>query len=158
AGQPDPSGPYFRLKYEPVQDETNHFFYVRVTSMGVDGVIKRTLQMDFKLNKKIQFAVVAPSRIMIGKNVRVEGPLGTRYGLVGTCSDTPPGELCSANGDPLVMRSDFYYLASALDNKLNQFFAAVVQYDADGDGRLRVYHPTEQDGLVGPLANTDYDQ
>jgi hypothetical protein len=76
---------------------------------------------------------------------------------VGTCSDTPPGELCSANGDPLVMRSDFYYLHDDLDDDLDVFFAALVAYDADGDNRLRVFHPTEQDGLTGELADADYD-
>jgi hypothetical protein len=157
SGFPDADGPWFRLKYELVQG-TGDTSFVRVTSRGVDGLITRTLQMDFKLTKKIEFAVVGPSRIMIGKNVRVEGPLGTRYGLVGTCSDTPPGELCSANGDPLVMRSDFYYLAGELDTRLNTYFAAMAANDADGDGRLRVHHEQERVGLNHPdLQNADYD-
>ena len=77
---------------------------MRVTSQGVDGDITRTLQMDFRIDKKIEFAVLSPNRIMIGKNVLVEGPLGTRYGVGRT------SELDTENGDPLVMRSDFYYL------------------------------------------------
>ncbi len=146
-------GPYVRLSYE-LLDQVPH---VRVTSRGVDGGLSWTAQADFRIDKKIEFAILSANRIVIGKNVRIEGLLGTRYGLVGNCADTPPGELCSANGDPLVMRSDFYNLDPALDNKLDTFYAAVVAFDADGDGRLSVNHPTEQDGLTGELAGADHD-
>jgi hypothetical protein len=128
----DSGAPYFRLKYEIDEDEP----YVRVISQGVDGVITRTLTMAFRINKRIEYAVISPSRIMIGKNVLIEGPLGTRYGMV-------DGELDSENGDPLVMRSDFYYLSDDLDASLDSFFAAIVDYDADNDGRLRPNHPSE---------------
>jgi hypothetical protein len=141
-GGPNAQGPYFRLKYELIADEP----YLRVTSQGVDGDITRTLQMDFRINKRIEYAVIAPSRIMIGKNVRVEGPLGTRFGIV-------DDELDSANGDPLVMRSDFYWLNSGLDNKLDSFFTQLAAWDADGDGRLRLFHPTEAQGIDADPAN-----
>ncbi|MHC4428927.1 MAG: pilus assembly PilX family protein, partial [Planctomycetota bacterium] len=147
-GTPSVDGPYFRLKYELLQDVP----YVRVTSQGVDGDITRTLQMDFLINKRIEYAIIAPSRIMIGKNVRVEGPLGSRYGTV-------DGELDSANGDPLVMRSDFYYLNNGLDNQLDSFFTQLAAHDADGDGRLRLYHPQEQLGIAADPGNlVDHDQ
>ena len=126
------NAPYFRLKYELVDGEP----LVRVTSQGVDGDIVRTLQMDFAIEKKIEYAVISPNRIMIGKNVRVEGPLGSRYGLV-------EGELDTANGDPLVMRSDFYYLEDTLNETLDTFFSRLYEYDVDGDGRLRPDHPVE---------------
>ena len=145
-GTPNADGPYFRLKYELIDNAP----YVRVTSEGVDGNITRTLQMDFQINKKIEFAVISPNRIMIGKNVRVEGPLGTRFGLV-------PGEMDSEHGDPLVMRSDFYYLDPALDAKLDVFFEQIVQYDVDGDGRLRIYHPTESIGAEASPDLEDHD-
>jgi hypothetical protein len=151
-GYPDPLGPYFRLKYELHQEDP----YVRVTSQGVDGDITRTLQMSFFINKRIEYAIIAPSRIMIGKNVRVEGPLGTVYGTV-------PGELDTANGDPLVVRSDFYWLEwpddTSLDTKLDTLFAQVAAHDADGDGRLRVYHPQESLGIAAnPAILIDHDQ
>ncbi|MHC4413910.1 MAG: hypothetical protein ACYS0G_01365 [Planctomycetota bacterium] len=145
-GDPNPDGPYFRLKYELIVNAP----YLRVTSQGVDGNITRTLQMDFIINKKIEYAVISPNRIMIGKNVRVEGPLGSRYGLVA-------GELDSENGDPLVMRSDFYYLNNGLDNKLDTFFEAIADYDVDGDGRLRLYHPTESIGVGASPNHVDHD-
>ncbi len=152
-GTPNADGPYFRLKYTLATDYATESSYVRVTSQGVDGDITRTLEMDFKIAKKIEFAVISPSRIMIGKNVRVEGPLGSRYGLIS-------GELDSENGDPLVMRSDFYYLNDGLDSKLDTYFEQVATYDVDGDGRLRVYHATEQQGIAaaGFLVDANNDE
>ena len=142
-GNPNPLGPYFRLKYELVANAP----VVRVTAQGVDGQITRTIQMDFRIDKKIEYAVISPNRIMIGKNVRVEGPLGSRYGVVA-------GELNAVNGDPLVMRSDFYYLDPALTTTLDLFFSRVVDFDVDGDARLRPDHPTEGPGTAGLV---DYD-
>jgi len=139
-GEPDV---HFRLKYELLEDGR----FVRVTSQGVDGDVSRTLQMDFRITKKIEYAVISPNRIMIGKNVRIEGPLGSRYGVV-------EGELEPENGNPLVMRSDFYHLSPDLDTLLDTFYDAVAQYDVDGDNRLRPNHPGESGGLSGDL--TDY--
>jgi hypothetical protein len=136
-GQPNPNGPYFRLRYEPLVNG-----HVRVVSQGVEQGIIRTLQMEFAIVKRIEFAIISPNRIMIGKNVLIDGPLGSRYGI-------EPGELNSAHGHPLVMRSDFYHLDPQLDAKLDLFFDRVAQYDVDGDGRLRVNHPLESQGLAG---------
>ena len=130
---------HFRLRYELLADGR----FIRVTSQGVDGDITRTLSMEFEINKKIEFAVISPNRIMIGKNVRVEGPLGSRYGIVS-------GELDPVHGNPIIMRSDFYYLDPALDAVLDKFFAAVEEYDVVGDGRLRPNHPIESLGLTDP--------
>jgi len=135
---------YFRLKYELLSDGR----YVRVTSQGTDGDVTRTLQMDFLIDKKIEFAVISPNRIMVGKNVLIDGPLGSRYGIVA-------GELTPDNGNPLVMRSDFYHLDSNLDDKLDTLYAAVVAYDVDGDNRLRPNHPVEQSGVGGDLVDVD---
>ncbi len=145
-GNPDPLGPYFRLKYELVANAP----VVRVTAQGVDGNITRTIQMDFRIDKKIEYAILSPNRIMIGKNVRVEGPLGSRYGVVA-------GELDAANGDPLVMRSDFYYLDPALTTTLDLFYSRVADFDVDGDARLRPDHPVESLGLAGAPGLVDYD-
>jgi hypothetical protein len=129
---------WFQLIYELVPGTSN----VRVTSLGNDGEIRRTLSMEFRLGKKIEFAVISPNRIMIGKNVLVEGPLGTRYG-------TNEGELTSENGDPLVMRSDFRYLTNSLTTKIDNLANAIANHDVDGDGRLRPAHPSEGQGLAG---------
>jgi hypothetical protein len=140
------SAPYFRLRYELLEDEPA----IRVTSEGFDGDITRVLQMDFRLTKKIEYAVISPNRIMIGKNVMVEGPLGSRYGTVA-------GELQTEHGDPLVLRSDFEWLDDALDAKLATLFDAIVEYDVDGDARLRPDHVEESDGLIGEPDLIDYD-
>jgi len=136
---------WFQLIYELVPNTSN----VRVTAVGTDGEIRRTLSMEFRLGKKIEFAVISPNRIMIGKNVLIEGPLGTRYG-------TNDGDLTAENGDPLVMRSDFRYLRDSLTIKINNLASAVANRDIDGDGRLRPGHPSESAGLSG-LGVTDLD-
>lgn len=136
-GSPDPEGPYFRLRYELLMNGN-----VRITSTGIDRGITRTISMDFRITKKIEYAVLSVNRIMVGKNVLVEGPLGSRFG-------TEPGELESDLGHPLITRSDFYYLDPALNDKLDVFFDRVAEFDVDGDGRLRPHHPKESTGLQG---------
>jgi hypothetical protein len=136
----------FRIAYELLPGTGT----VRVTSQGADGEIRRTLQMDFEIDKRIEFAVLSPNRIMIGKNVRVIGPLGTGYGTVAT-------DLAAANGDPLVMRNDFRYLDEELNATLDLFRAAVVASDVDGDGRLRPGHPTEAQGIATVPGAADLD-
>ena len=117
AGNPDPNGPYFRLTYELLSNEPA----LRVTSVGTSDGVRRTIAMDFRIEKKIEYSIISPNRVMIGKNVLVEGPLGTRYGTVA-------GELDLANGDPLVMKSDFYFLDPALDAILDAFFQEVATH------------------------------
>ncbi len=139
--------PYFLLRYDLLDDGR----FVRVTSQGVDDSIRRTLQMDFRLDKRIEYAVLSPNRIMIGKNVLVEGPIGSLYGI-------GDGELSTENGDPLVLRSDFYDLGSeTLDARLDTFYGQLAVWDADGDNRLRPNHPVESEGLVGFPELQDWD-
>jgi hypothetical protein len=149
---PDEGAPYFRLRYEMLLDVP----MVRLTSVGVDGNIRRTLQIDFEIIKKIEYAILSPNRIMIGKNVLVEGPLGCVYG-VGPEADT---ELHTENGDPLVMRSDYYWLDEDLDTKLDTLYDQIVLDDVDGDARLRPNHPIEGAALAGlpDLVDTDGDE
>ncbi|MEK6701520.1 MAG: hypothetical protein AABZ53_04605, partial [Planctomycetota bacterium] len=137
----------FQITYAPLANGTD----VRVVSTGYDysyvrdGVpLKRTLTQDFRLVKRVNQAVISPSRIMIGKNVMVTGDLGSTYTGV-----------TSTNGDPVVMKSDFFGLDSVLDTKLNAYFASVKLYDVDGDNRLRINHPVE--GTAIPSNSTDYD-
>lgn len=146
AGNPDPNSPYFRLTYELVSGAP----FVRITSEGVSNEIHRTIQMDFQIEKRIEYALISPNRVMIGKNVQIEGPLGTRYG-------TDPNELDLENGDPLVMRSDFYFLDSILDANLDILFQEIATFDVDGDGRLRPEHPIERNGVLGNAMLVDAD-
>lgn len=141
--------PYFMLTYTYAM--AGNTPYIRVTSVGVDGDITRTLTLDFKITKKIEFAILSPNRIMIGKNVLIEGPLGSRFGIAS-------GELNSGNGDPVVMRSDFYYLHPDLDAELDELYTQVIAFDVDGDNRLRPDHPQEVQGIIGDLTDYDNDQ
>jgi hypothetical protein len=140
---------WFRLTYEPVPGQPA----ILVRSVGADGDIRRTLEMEFRINKRIEYAVITPNRLMIGKNVLISGPLATRFG-------TEEGELNSGNGNPLVMRSDFYYLSDELDTLLDEFYEAVALYDVDGDARLRPGNSTEQEGIAlnGEFIDRDGDE
>jgi len=145
--------PYFRLRYEILADEP----VVRVTSIGFDGDLSRQVSIDFALTKRIQYAVVSPNRLMIGKNVMIEGPLGSRYG-VNADGTANPDELDLPNGDPLTLRSDFYDLDPDLDLLLDTFYQQVADYDVDGDARLRPGHPDESIGLALEPDLIDWDQ
>lgn len=109
--------------------------------------VSRTAQQYFSITKTLSHAIISPSRVMIGKNVQVNGPLGLRY---------DSAALDTLDGPPLVSRSDFYGLHATLDDKLDDFYAAVLTYDVDGDNRLRVGHPTESAPFPS-LNSNDYD-
>lgn len=96
--------------------------------------VTRTAQQYFSIAKTVKHAILGPSRIMIGRNVEVSGPLGVRYNSAA---------LDTLDGPPLVVRSDFYGLDNVLDEKLRRFYAAVLAHDVDGDNRLRVSHAVE---------------
>jgi hypothetical protein len=136
----------FQITYAPLANGTD----VRVIVTGYDygytrngEPLQRTIMQDFRMIKRVNQAIISPTKIMIGKNVMVSGDLGARFNSVS-----------ATNGDPAILRSDFLGLHPVLDQKLNAFFAAVRQHDVDGDNRLRVGHPTERAGI--PSGLTDY--
>lgn len=136
----------FQITYAPLANGTD----VRAIVTGYDmsytrngQPLARTLIQDFRLVKRVNQAIISPSKIMVGKNVNITGDVGASFNT-----------LTYTNGDPLIMKSDFYGLDPILDQKLNDFFAALRQYDVDRDNRLRVGHPTEGAGI--PSNNTDY--
>ncbi len=138
---------YFRLSYQPVPNSSD----ILISCSGTDGNVSRSVSMRCRLAKRIEFAVLSPNRIMVGKNVLIDGPLGTRYG-------TEADELTAANGDPLVMRSDFRYLTASLTAKIDILRNAVIAHDVDGDARLRPAHPEESQGLSANPSLVDLDQ
>ena len=141
-------GTYFRLSYELLGNDTK----ILVTSVGEADGISRTISMEFDLDKRIDYALVAMSRVMLGRNVMVEGPVGTRYGING-------GELDANFGTPLVMQSDFYGIdPMLLDIDVSTLAALVLANDVDGDNRLRPGHPNEGVGLGGSMQDYDGDQ
>ncbi len=141
-GWENPDGnppPAFTIRYAPLAGGE----YVRIIAEGVvfdlqrnQQPIRRTITRDYRLVKRVDQALISHARIMIGKNVLVEGDLGARY-----------DQVSFENGDPLIVRSDFYGLDPVLDQKLMLFWEAVGQYDVDGDNRLRVGHPVEGLGV-----------
>lgn len=138
---------YFRLIYEPllVEDEA----FIRVTSTGYDGDLTRRLVADYQITKKLDAAIISSTRVMIGKNVHIDGPIGSRYGEL-------EEDLDEENGHPIVLRSDFLYLDATLDSQIESLVAQVAYYDVDRDNRLRPGHPSENEGLTEEFM-TDYD-
>lgn len=138
--------PTFQITYAPLANGTDVRVIVTgsVTDFGTGRPISRTLMQDFRVVKRVNAAVIAPTRIMIGKNVSIVGDLGARY-----------EDLEVENGDPLVIRSDFLGLDPVLDAKLEDLYDSIAANDTDGDNRLRFGHPVEGVGL--PSNDEDYD-
>ena len=109
--------------------------------------VTRVAQQEFELAKTVRHAIISPSRVMLGKNVLVDGPLGIRY---------DSNALDLLDGPPLVAESDFEGMNDELNAKLAAFRVTVLADDVDGDGRLRVDHPTESRSIASMNAR-DFD-
>ncbi len=133
--------------------------WIRVRVDAADGPpgreIVRTIQLDFRLEKKIKFAMLSKNRIMIGRNVMIEGPVGSRF------ADTH-----LPNGHPVQIASDFRGLSSTLDTALDGLVDALeikivgssTIGDMDGDNRINIANPSEAAALTNPAlldANND---
>ncbi|MCC6661672.1 MAG: hypothetical protein IT437_12390 [Phycisphaerales bacterium] len=134
-----PANTAFQVDYAPLASGTD----IRVIVTGYDfdygqggNPVTRRIMQDFRIVKRVDAAVVSPTRIMIGKNVMVEGDLGATYDKVTT-----------QYGDPLVLRSDFFGIDATLDGWLTKLFNGLATYDVDQDNRLRIGHPVEKQGL-----------
>jgi hypothetical protein len=134
-----PANTAFQVDYAPLANGTD----VRIIVTGYDfdygnssGPVTRRIMQDYRIVKRVDAAVVSPSRIMIGKNVMVEGDLGATY-----------TQVTQQYGDPLVLKSDFWGLDATLDGWLTKLFNGLATYDVDKDNRLRVGHPIEKQGI-----------
>lgn len=142
----------FQITYAPLADGVTirafvtgfDFDRVRLDGAGSEIPLTRVLSMDFRLVKRVNQAVVSPSRIMIGKNVLIDGGIGAVY-----------DDVNQLMGHPVLIRSDFFGLDAALDLRLEAFATQVETYDVDGDNRLRVDHPTESGGTAGLVDVTE---
>ncbi len=148
----------YQITYAPLANGTDvRVFVTGYSSIGASGStyayrasgsaqqsrpVTRTIQQDYRIVKRPSHAMLSPSRIMIGKNVMINGNLGARY-----------TDVNQNNGHPITMRSDFLGLNSALDARLNRLFQALAAGDVDGDNRLRVGHATE--GAAIPSGTED---
>ena len=136
----------YAITYAPLANGTDVRAIVTGYDLGYSRAgqfVSRTISQDFRIAKNVKHAIISSSRIMAGKNVLISGGMGCRFDGV-----------TYNNGDPLVLRSDFKGLSTALDAKLAAYWANLAAYDIDGDNRLRVNHPTEGQGI--PSGNTDY--
>lgn len=129
----------FQIEYALLANGTD----VRVFVTGYDfdyesrgQPITRRIIQDFSIVKRVNTAVLSPSKIMIGKNVMVEGDLGAVF-----------TDVQQDFGDPLIMKSDFWGLDPGLDAELTKLFDALALYDVDRDNRLRIHHPIEGQNL-----------
>jgi hypothetical protein len=138
--------PAYQIRYAPLAGGE----YIRVIVEGVvydfqrnNKPIRRTITRDYRLTKTVDQAIISHSKILIGKNVQIEGEMGARF-----------DEVDFVNGDPIVMRSDFIGLDATLDAKITEFWTSISLSDIDGDNRLRFGHPIE--GAAMP-ADQDFD-
>lgn len=124
--------------------------WIRITVTASDGPvgsrIYRSVSIDFQIEKKIRFALLSKSRIMIGRNVMIEGPIGSSF-----------LETNLENGHPIQMVSDFRGLDAALDADLDLFRNTLITNDADGDNRIAVGSATETNLIANP-SSFDYDR
>lgn len=141
----------FQVTYipTPLPEEDRLGVRAMITGFSWDFVTnqwtRRSAQRLFRIDKRPRQAVLGQSKIMIGKNVQINGPIGARFTGVE-----------NIGGHPLVLRSDFYGLNPILDEKLDDFYAAVLTTDVDGDNRLRTLHAVER-SMLSTLAATSYD-
>ncbi|MBL4590931.1 MAG: hypothetical protein JKY96_03120, partial [Phycisphaerales bacterium] len=118
--------PAFQIRYAPLEGGR----YIRVISEGIvydfsrnSAPIRRTITRDFAVAKTVDQAIIAHSKILIGKNVMINGDIGARF-----------DEVDFEFGDPIVMRSDFIGLDPDLDTKITLFWMALAIADVDLDG------------------------
>jgi hypothetical protein len=119
------------------------FIRVAVTAHDgpANGRVYRTVEMDFQLDKKIRFAILSRSRVMIGRNVMIDGAIGSRF-----------QDVHLNNGHPVQMMSDFRGLTSGLDANLDALVGSLIEDDQDGDNRLSIYNSAETADFVDPAS------
>ena len=125
--------------------------FIRVTVEAYDGEsgsrVHRSVSMDFQIVKRIEYAVLSRSRVMIGRNVMIEGRIGSGF-----------METDLTNGHPIQIASDFRGIDPALDTKLDALLGSIIEDDQDGDNRLSIYDSTEVSDYADPAAfDTDGD-
>ncbi len=117
--------------------------WIRVVVTASDGPpgreITRSISMDFRLDKKLRFAILSRSRVMIGRNVLVEGRIGSRF------LDTH-----IAHGHPVQMESDFRGLHPDLDEQLDILRNTLATNDINGDNRININSASETAGITDP--------
>ena len=111
--------------------------WVRIKSVGVDGSCMRTVQSDFRIDKKVRYAVLSRNRVMIGRNVLIKGAIGSKYEYVD-----------QTNGHPVQMRDNFRGLDPTLDTWLDTLQTYLAANDKNGDNRIQLADANESANLA----------
>ena len=122
--------------------------FIRVTVTAIDdagnpeggSAVSRSISQDFRIDKRIPYAILSNSRLMLGRNVSVRGNVASRF-----------TDVSETNGHPIQVQSDFENLLPALDTDLEAFFDAVGDpaVDGDGDNRLNIENSVEAAAVPG---------
>lgn len=125
--------------------------WVRLRVSCADGPagrqITRSVQVDLRIEKKIKYAILSKSRLMIGRNVMIQGPVGSKF-----------TETNLDNGHPVQIQSDFFGLDSQLDAELTAFYNTLKTNNASGENRLNLSNAAHVAGITNPAQyDTDSD-
>jgi hypothetical protein len=115
---------------------------IRVTSTATYGAATRIVSMEFKIDKKVKFAVIGKVEIQLGKNTMVEGPVA-----MGTPNKFPP----------FFALSDFKHLTPHLDTQITNFEAWLKANYSGLDGRLKVGSSTYNAAVAAGYSDTNGD-
>ena len=127
---------------EPVSStNTIAGWWLRVESRGEDDGFGRTIQMDYRMDKKVRFAILSRNRVMIGRNVMIRGAIGSQFTHTGY-----------QHGHPVQIRDNFHGLDSQLDGWLDALTTYLAGYDTNGDNRVQLGDSREIAGLVNPAS------
>ena len=121
-----------------------HFIEViatATTDAGTSREVSRTSRMRFSLDKRIDFAVVGKTRIQLGRNTLVDGPVA-----MGTANKF----------SPYLILSDFGHFDSWLDGQLETWQNLLVDEQADWGNRIRD-NGSELASKAADAGFTDYD-
>ncbi len=103
--------------------------------------VYRSVSKDVRITKRIPFAILSRSRVMIGRNVMVDGAVGSHF-----------SEVNLTNGHPVQVLSDFRGLDGTLDSDLDALVGTLITNDVNGDNRLNIASSSETSGIADPAA------
>lgn len=116
--------------------------FLQVTSTATAGGTRRSVSCDFRIDKKIRFAVAGRVPIQIGRNTVIEGALG-----MATAGKTPP----------FLMLSDFAHLDSTLTGRITAL-QSFIERNLDGyDNRIPIGSDAGDAALAANFADTNDD-
>lgn len=122
-----------RLPWDPTPDAAQ----LRIISTGTydsgRGTATRSVSIDLRVEKKINFAVVGKVPIQLGRNTLIEGPVG-----MSTANKFPP----------LLMLSDFRHTSPALASKIDAFNQYIETNNLGYHNRVPVSEQTANRGWI----------